>query len=88
MGSLWTGNVIRDARGNDEIGSLPVLTSTRGDEALKQLIAFSTARAPCRSTNGQEEYSFRHERLLDQPHYPNRAWRRWWLSCEGHGVSV
>jgi len=39
IGSLYTGNVIADARGNELKRAQPTFTAKRKDEALKQLIA-------------------------------------------------
>jgi hypothetical protein len=39
LGSLWTGNVIRDARGNENAPKLPAMTSGKKYEALKRLVA-------------------------------------------------
>jgi hypothetical protein len=38
-GSLWTSNVIQDARRNEGRPALPAMTSTRRDQALKALVA-------------------------------------------------
>jgi SNF2 family DNA or RNA helicase len=39
MGSLWTGNIIRDAQVNEGAAPLPTMESNRKHEALKKLVA-------------------------------------------------